>query len=246
MAVYPELLLSHGGGIMPAARQTAQVANTVNLFIGVGGTGIDAIRRIKTEAYSRIIPDDMEATEPRYSQIRFLGVDSDEYSIGLRENEHDANCRIKSLSDSEFFSIADPYIAPYNYGAGGIRQVGRFLFVKKSGQFVSRLQDILKKARVGLIKPTINIHIFSGLGGGTGSGCFFGYLLFSPFYFSANRRGENLWIFFPSRCQFARHPYVPHRCSSLYSQKWVCSPARVGLLHAASAQWRKLCPKIPG
>ena len=71
--VYNSLLLSEGGGIMNMRQQAEQKKNTVNILIGLGGTGIDTIRSIKTQRYERIKSDESEYKS--YSRIRFLGID---------------------------------------------------------------------------------------------------------------------------------------------------------------------------
>ena len=57
-------------------------------------------------------------------------------------------------------------------GAGGIRQIGRFMMMDKSDVFYAKLEQEISAAKSGLENPRVNIHIFSGLSGGTGSGCF--------------------------------------------------------------------------
>ena len=89
MAVYSKLLLSAGGGIVSATQQAEQVKNTATILIGLGGTGIDCLRTIKTQVYSRLKPDDEEAVVPTYEHIRFLGVDTAERSKGDAEEEQD-------------------------------------------------------------------------------------------------------------------------------------------------------------
>ena len=107
--------------------------------------------------------------------------------------------QIMPLSDSEFFSIANNQLQRAfqnkqalhhrkelswleyetirlpdltDAGAGGIRQVGRFMFMDRAGNFIGKLEQEIEKAKIGLSNPRVNIHIFSGLSGGTGSGCF--------------------------------------------------------------------------
>ena len=87
MAVYSKLLLSAGGGIVSATQQADQVKNTATVLIGLGGTGIDALRTIKTQVYARLKVDNPDAAVPRYQQIRFLGVDSIEESNGGWDEE---------------------------------------------------------------------------------------------------------------------------------------------------------------
>ena len=201
MAVYSKLLLSAGGGIVSAMQQAEQAKNTATVLIGLGGTGIDALRTIKTEVYARLKADDPLAAVPGYQHIRFLGVDSivernDGWDVEMPYNSTmGALC---ALDDTELFSIYDPnirhmlsdpeamkkrdelawihweYMMPVsaNYSAGAIRQVGRLMMMEKSAAFMSRVEQEINAAKAGLVNPTVNVHIFTSLSGGTGSGCF--------------------------------------------------------------------------
>ncbi len=109
------------------------------------------------------------------------------------------NTGILSLTGSEYFSIENPNIPgtlsntlalkqrhEFDWleyenidvpnlgtaGAGGIRQIGRFMMMDKSTQFLNRVVNELNAAKSGLASPTVNVHIFTGLSGGTGAGCF--------------------------------------------------------------------------
>ena len=204
MAVYSKLMLSSGGGIISRDQQADQVKNTATVLIGLGGTGIDALRTIKTQVYSRLKPDDPEAVTPEYAHIRFLGVDTAERSRGdQKKDEEQDNLKdfqILALDEAtEFFPISNPDVkkALSNEtalakrpevswlrwkeiekpnlsmaGAGGLRQVGRFMMMDKSQEFLVRIEDEINKAKTDLHSPTVNVHIFSGLSGGTGAGCF--------------------------------------------------------------------------
>ncbi len=46
------------------------------------------------------------------------------------------------------------------------------MMMDKSKTFMDRVEQEINAAKVGLNGPTVNIHIFSGLSGGTGAGCF--------------------------------------------------------------------------
>lgn len=201
MAVYSKLLLSAGGGIVSTMQQAEQAKNTASVLIGLGGTGIDCLRTIKTNVRSRLRPDDPNAVVPRYEHIRFLGVDTAEKSKGDQMEDQD-NLKagaLMALDDTEVFSISNPHVkrafsnpkglemrdelswlrwetidAPDlgKAGAGGIRQIGRYMMMDKSGAFMSRVEQELNAAKAGLTNPAVYVHIFSGLSGGTGAGCF--------------------------------------------------------------------------
>ena len=203
MAVYRQLSIAAGGGVISTSQQAEQVENTATVLIGLGGTGIDALRTIKTQVYSRLKPDDPNAVDKTYKHIRFLGVDTDEKSKGDAKSEQEKNAEKKdaklALEKTEQFSIANgnlrqalasPGLANRRElswlrydeipapdlgaaGAGGIRQVGRFMMMDRSQEFMSKLEQTINSAKEGLTGTVgVNIHIFSGIGGGTGSGTF--------------------------------------------------------------------------
>ena len=199
MAIYRSLCLPYGGGILSRDQQANQAENAAALIIGLGGTGIDALRTVKTQVYRRLKPDDPYAATPEYAHIRFLGIDSMPDSTGLSEEEAGPASGLLPLDRSEFFSISDPNgkkalsngmalatrpelswlrwreIDAPNLsmaGAGGIRQVGRFLMMEHSAALAARLEQELQLARQDLRSPEIHVHILTGLSGGTGSGCF--------------------------------------------------------------------------
>jgi len=58
-------------------------------------------------------------------------------------------------------------------GAGGIRQVGRFMLFQKADDLYQKLQETIKTLRQGYNNNTeMNVFIFSGISGGTGAGIF--------------------------------------------------------------------------
>ena len=193
--MYSRLLLCKGGGIINADKMIAQSQDTAAILIGLGGTGVDCIRTIKTEVYNRLKPDFPDADTPKYEHIRFLGIDSDPYSQGRIASSWERSGRaVLALDDTEFFCLPRPHIMPaalkirpefdwfqdndfgaagFNgYGAGGVRQIGRLLMMDRFLEFRDTLVGEIQKARCGMARPLVNIHIFTGLGGGTGSGCF--------------------------------------------------------------------------
>lgn len=201
MAVYKRLSLAAGGGIVSIRQQANQAENTASLLIGLGGTGTDCLRTIKTQVRTRLKPDDPEAILPTYEHIRFLGVDTDETQRGDGKKDSVAintGSRM-ALDETEYFSIANPHVDMAfkeklsiqqkreldwlcyedidatkmgGAGAGGVRQVGRFMLMDRSNEFMARVEEEIRAAREGLLEPTVNVHIFAGLSGGTGAGCF--------------------------------------------------------------------------
>jgi hypothetical protein len=198
--IYKRLSLAAGGGIVSSLQQAKQAENTASLLIGLGGTGTDCIRTIKTQVRTRLRPDDPDAIVPTYTHIRFIGVDTDESQRGDgSKNEKAKNTGSRmALDETEYFSIANPHVdrALNNKlalairkeltwlnekidptilgadGAGGVRQVGRFMMMDKANAFMNRVKNELKSSCEGLTNRTVNVHIFAGLSGGTGAGTF--------------------------------------------------------------------------
>ena len=191
MKVYSKLLLSAGGGIISTQQQANQVGNTATVLIGLGGTGIDCLRTIKTQVYSRLKPDDPGEVVPKYSHIRFIGVDSDNQSVLDIYNTKNKNL---PLEYSEFFHISSKgiknqdllklqefewfrqeNICVTDFGrveASGIRQISRFMMMNKSDMFMRTVTSTINSAKSGLANATVNVHILAGISGATGSGSF--------------------------------------------------------------------------
>ncbi len=191
MAVYQKLLLSAGGGIISLAQQAEQ-SGTANILIGLGGTGVSCLRAVKGAVYERLQPDNPQADIPTYEHIKFIAVDSDKGDLGNPGKE------INAILDTEFFPITSNNIAAaikneavmatkpelswmrnneievpaISAGAGGKRQIGRYLIMDRSSSFINRLVTAINQAKANLGKTSVGIHIFAGISGGTGSGTF--------------------------------------------------------------------------
>lgn len=196
--MYEKLNLSSGGGVKSNNERSPQDNHTATIAIGIGGTGVSALKALKRTVYERLQPDNEGQEPPVYNHIKFLAIDSDESKIG------DGNIYAEIDKQSEFFYIGVDNIATlladhtgalqkredlkwFNYekitietaknGAGGVRQVGRYLLNERSTELKNRITTLINNAIVGLSgigggAPDINIHVFAGISGGTGSGCF--------------------------------------------------------------------------
>lgn len=196
---YNQLLLKTGGGIM-SNKQKNKAAKVANICIGLGGTGISCLKTLKREVYSQVEPDDPDARIPSFSHIQFLAVDTDKNSLesdgtvgSLNEATEffDISCpNISALLEQTKVLAGNPDMAwlkaknpqtgeeglkilSAKAGAGAVRQIGRLLLIQKASQFVQRVAQCVRTARTGLPDGTaVYIHIFTGMGGGTGSGTF--------------------------------------------------------------------------
>ena len=99
MPKYDQLLLEFGGGVISSHSQSEAYKKDACVAIGIGGTGIAALKRLKKSVYQQLLPDDPEAPIPTYSHIKFIAVDADYIDPGQGKGR---------LSNSEMFSIKNP------------------------------------------------------------------------------------------------------------------------------------------
>lgn len=159
--MYEQLLLSNGGGISAPIKKRGQSENVV-LIIGLGGTGTDCLRRVKRKAAEKIETGSDGSYRPERSRIRFLAVDCDSTALAGEGG-------IEPLTAAEYLDISDAGKAPL--GTGGSRKAARELFTEKSDIFAEKVRNQILEVLRGLRScRRVCVHIFSGLGGGTGSG----------------------------------------------------------------------------
>lgn len=186
--MYQELLLSEGGGIICQSSVSPQMG-TPCLMIGIGGTGLAALRRVKKEIYQHLEPDDPDASIPQYAKLSFLGIDTDTDDLTVE------NPDVAELQPNEQWSLNVPNLTRMlssaetkndpclkwlstgitltgDKGAGGNRQAGRFCLFKRVGALRAKLDELVKQTMAAAGKPNIQVHIFAGISGGTGSGTF--------------------------------------------------------------------------
>ena len=202
--MYRSLLYSAGGGIV-SPEQQAEQACCANIFIGLGGTGIDCLKQVKKQVYEQIRPDDPNAVIPSYQHIKFLAVDADPRGLdetnlpsSLSKNTEflDLRCAdISALLHNAPILTTAPSLqwlkasATEPYGTGikilnvepvpaAFARLGRLLLFLEIPQFLDKLTSLIIQARDGLPADTETfIHIFTGLGRRHGQRCFSGCLL---------------------------------------------------------------------
>lgn len=198
MAVIHSLNLNEGGGIIPST-DISSPENEASVIIGIGGTGVETIKKLKRKIYTQLVPSNPGEAVPRYDMIKLLAIDTDDTSIDAQYSESDLD------KSSEFVSLKTPQLAAllapaapagrpalktnpaYNNwmsieqitpllgvaGAGGIRQMGRFMLFQHVQEVYSKIQSSIFSAMAGMnAGGQVNIHIIAGISGGTGSGTF--------------------------------------------------------------------------
>jgi hypothetical protein len=180
------------------ADQRVEKINEPLLVIGLGGTGTDALLNVMDKFKHRfVLPkvNDMEQEAP--ARTAYLSLDTDSTVLTQKRSGDTV------LNNNEFFDLSLPNMSDLlnprrarallksyeqawldkdlqslnaAFGAGGVRQCGRFMLCKKVETLVRRLQTIIQ----GLMavtqgdddKGSITVVVMAGLGGGTGSGTF--------------------------------------------------------------------------
>ena len=197
MSIIHSLNLNEGGGITPA-RNFFKPEDGGHIIIGIGGTGIDALKSLKRKVYTFLEPSDPFTPVPRYDSIRFLALDTDEFSLGDPQNERDlqesefvnfsvprlwkrldphfpdGRASLKNRPDLNNWMSIDqlpPLLGPSSPRA--IRQMGRFMLMERVQDVYGAIMNAVDSLQhVMSHGQPINIHILAGISGGTGSGCF--------------------------------------------------------------------------
>lgn len=167
-------------------RRDLKLADEPTLIIGIGGTGVEAARCVKRKVEEHYHPDAAQ-------KLEYLFIDTDSNSVaGLDDSDtliiQSADTAIllreykeKGPSSSitlppEICQWLDPDLSPFRVmnGAAGIRQGGRLILFLNINRVYHKLKQKLDKVSVkyDLQQTTIKVHIFLGIGGGTGSGMF--------------------------------------------------------------------------
>ena len=183
------------GGIINTITQAPKSDDPV-VVIGLGGTGVDTISRLKTKLHRQIKPDNEDAVEkngdmPRYDNIKFLGIDADSgwlENSGLEQGERlniqdttfpviFASATLEALRRQpklKWMSIdyVAQHLPPTADGAGAYRQFGRWLTIHRANTIKSSITEVITQACMGRIGGSLNVHIVAGISGGMGSGSF--------------------------------------------------------------------------
>lgn len=218
MQTYDSLLLSCGGGIINDREKSDQYRGAAALAIGIGGTGVAALAQLKRKVYQQLKPDDPESDIPQYKHIQFLAIDSDEGDIDQMRG------RAKLSKTEEFQSLyysdlkgvlkakdrikRDPRYSWMDIerlnelldgkGAGGVRQMGRYLLISRVSELQEKIRNKCTLALENAGTANLDVYIFAGISGGTGSGCFLDtcYIVQKTLEQQGKRSGARIMGFF--------------------------------------------------
>lgn len=189
-----DLEVSKGGGIISDKIRIETIPNPV-LVIGLGGTGIDAMLRLKYQMNKRFVLDEDKISNTRKDKpkkVEFLGFETNQGEKNKRYPASggvglDPQSELVMLSNAEVRSILNDrkilddcikeWLAPElssesgTDGAGGVRQVGRLLLFTKINEIVDCIEKKIRLLQEDT-EETVHVFILSGLAGGTGSGTF--------------------------------------------------------------------------
>lgn len=160
--MYQSLLLTAGGGIISNVQKALQDDAPV-VVIGVGGTGAKALDTLKKKVYRQLQPDNPGDAVPKYEHIRFLEIDSDEEWVAETnlnnaqefENLQDNQVKTKFTNpvtradmmkkpQFQWLEAEDIRIPDSLHGAGGIRQLGRYMIVNSSQSVYTKIKTIFQ------------------------------------------------------------------------------------------------------
>ncbi|APM39107.1 tubulin-like doman-containing protein [Clostridium kluyveri] len=189
-----DLEVSRGGGIISDKIRIETIPNPM-LIIGLGGTGIDAMLRLKYQINKRFILEEdiiSNTRKDKPKKVEFLGFETNQGEKNKRYPGNggvglDPQSELVMLSNAEIRSILKDrkilddcikeWLSPElssesgTDGAGGVRQVGRLLLFTKINEIVDCIEKKIRLLQEDK-EETLHVFILSGLSGGTGSGTF--------------------------------------------------------------------------
>ncbi|MDR3541553.1 MAG: tubulin-like doman-containing protein [Desulfosporosinus sp.] len=164
------------------------------LVIGMGGTGVTALSKVKNAVYRRFnLPRDSVTGyyKDKPENIEYLGLDTDEHIV--YDDDKYSGRSIELNPSTEFLRIYTPavprmltnraglphtitdWLSPnlspndFDQGANGIRQMGRLALFLRITDVVNMIERKLNSVLQGK-KGNLYVFILSGVSGGTGGG----------------------------------------------------------------------------
>jgi hypothetical protein len=166
------------------------------LVIGLGGTGVTALSKVKNAVYRRFnLPRDSSTghLKEKPENIEYLGLDADEHIV--YDDDKNSGRSIELNTSTEFLRIYTPavprmlanraglphtitdWLSPnlspndFDQGANGIRQMGRLALFLRITDVVNMIERKINSVLQGK-KGNLYVFILSGVSGGTGGGTF--------------------------------------------------------------------------
>ena len=164
------------------------------LVIGLGGTGVTALSKVKNAVYRRFnLPRDSATGhyKDKPENIEYLGLDPDEHIV--YDDDKNSGRSIELNTSTEFLRMYTPavprmlanraglprtitdWLSPnlspndFDQGANGIRQMGRLALFLRITDVVNMIERKLNSVLQGK-KGSLYVFILSGVSGGTGGG----------------------------------------------------------------------------
>ena len=185
-----------------------------DILIGLGGTGGKILKAFRQRLWT-----EFDSKQREGLAIEFIYVDTDNNMINPTDISYQTihgNC---CFEPTEFVDIktscnidnvfANPQgykrvlgilgnvnetqaaVCPVGAAADQKRRAGRILFAANIDAYIAKLNDSVQKVKKTEIKGTINVHIFAGLAGGTGSGSIIDAIAQTRKWFFSNNFNEN-------------------------------------------------------
>ncbi|WP_226679067.1 tubulin-like doman-containing protein [Mesobacillus jeotgali] len=181
-----EQLDLRSGGAIISDKNRINTIDSPMLVIGLGGTGIDALLRVK-HSVSRKFKLEKDSMKPH--NIEYLAFETNKTDLeknykGTRLDEHkefvdlsnaDIGTHLKNRKTMPAFinEWLNPELTNIEgvKGASGNRQAGRLLLFTKAHKVINVLQKKIESLKTGTSDKLI-VFVLGGLSGGTGSGTF--------------------------------------------------------------------------
>ena len=180
--------INQGGGLISEKIRIDTINHPI-LIIGIGGTGIDALLRLKYQINRRFrLPDAGSKKKQKPDNIEFLAFETNEH-----DRKHYRGISLKPQSELVLLSNAsigsilnnrstipdyinswlspDLTITDGTKGASGNRQAGRLLLFEKINTVIDAIDNKIRELRVDQENKLL-VFILAGISGGTGGGSF--------------------------------------------------------------------------
>lgn len=184
--IYDSLLLNYGGGIGNISVDAEQRRDRAVVVIGLGGAGTDALRQLKRKLYQQVIPDSPKGSLACYEGIQLLAVDTDLTDLQKQQGKGtlapeeafylhpDSGVRSwNAISENPALNWLerDAWEMSLRSMDGAVRQMGRFRLISNAAKLCEVLENKCRRAMAAQNRPEVDVYIYAGLSGGTGS-CF--------------------------------------------------------------------------